>query len=139
MLSHSPSGPPWAGKTTCSFAVSLNCEVGSLFSFLQSYGCPHAPPTTHTVFFVPLSPWLVDNHHMKSSNGNNIQCSHTYVKVMAPRPSFSPTCLRAVNPPVQSTRVSHLISSHHMPEEVRVLPHFLKGGGGKRVAPPHLP
>ena len=42
MLSHSPSGGPYAGTSTSSFAVSSNCTVNSLFGFLQSYSCPHA-------------------------------------------------------------------------------------------------
>ena len=52
MLSHSPTGAPFAGKTTCSFAMSPHRNVSSLFGFLQSHGCPHAPhhqPTTHAV------------------------------------------------------------------------------------------
>ena len=43
MFSQSPSAVPLAKKTTCSFAVSPNCKISSLFGFLQSYGCPRAP------------------------------------------------------------------------------------------------
>ena len=37
----------------------------------------------------------MDNHHKKSSTGNNLQCSQTSVNVMSSRPPVPPTtCLR---------------------------------------------
>ena len=56
-----------------------NCKVGSLFGSLFPYGCPHSPHQQQPITVI-VAP--------------NLQCSHTQVKVMAPRPSVPPaTCL----------------------------------------------
>ena len=51
MVSHSPSGAPYAEKTICSV-------VSNLFDFIQSYGCPQAPHHQKAMlFFFRLCPW----------------------------------------------------------------------------------
>ena len=102
MLSRSPSGAPEPKKITCSFAVSPNCKVRSLFGFLQSYGCPHAPhhqPLTLCCLRLCLHGWWT-LHPKRSSTRDNPQCSQT----------------------CGSDGSSSFCFSYHMPEEVRALP-----------------
>ena len=72
-------------------------KISSLFGFLQSYGCPHGPPHQPLkLFFSRLSPWFVNTNFTRSLPPETTCNAHKQnFKVMAPRPSVSPTtCLR---------------------------------------------
>ena len=89
MLSHSPLSGPYAGNTTCSFAVSFICSVSERCGFLQSYCIPDAPhhhPLMMFSFF--LSPRLVPTHRKKSVFSWEQLVVLTYVCERDGSPSF---------------------------------------------------
>ena len=97
ILSHPPSGAPYAGKTTCSFAVSPICKMCNRSGLLQSYVCggaPHHQPLMLFFFSLSSDQWTPTARHLP----------------------LETTCRSG------SDGFSSFLFTHHVSNEVRALP-----------------
>ena len=111
MLPQSPSGAPQARKTTCSFVVSPNCKVCSLFGFLQSHGCARTP-----------------HHHSDGSF-----CALLHGSGHQPQEVFHTEQLTMLTNVCESDGSSSFCFFYHVPEEVRALSHDISCVDGSRL------